>query len=122
MIKCIRRLAKEVLAISSGGGGKIKGAWRWNEEVKEKVREKQDAYTTLIDSIMKEEVKVKRVEYKVAKKIAKNAITVANNNAFERLYQRLRTKGLFVLLVNFYLLTSTKFNQLLSTSTNLKPL
>jgi len=33
---------KEILGISKGGGCRLKGAWWWNEEVKEKVQEKQD--------------------------------------------------------------------------------
>jgi len=38
MAQCIRRSAKEVLGISRTGRGRIRGAWWWNEEVKEKVR------------------------------------------------------------------------------------
>jgi len=90
--ECIRRSAKDILGISRGGARGIEGAWWWNEEVKEKVKGKQDAYIALIDSRTDEEFEVKRVEYKAAKKIAKKVVTVAKHNMFDRLYQRLETK------------------------------
>jgi len=42
MAECIQRSAKEVLGISRGSEGRIKGVWWWNEGVKEKVKEKQN--------------------------------------------------------------------------------
>ena len=44
MAQCIRRSAKEVLGVSRGGGGIRSGSWWWNEEVREKFKEKQKAY------------------------------------------------------------------------------
>jgi len=41
---CIREATKEFLGISRGGGSRLEGAWSWNEEVKEKVKDKQNAY------------------------------------------------------------------------------
>ena len=40
MVDCIQRSAKEVLGVSNGGSGKMRGAWWWGEEVKEKVKAK----------------------------------------------------------------------------------
>jgi len=37
--------------------GKIRGDWWWNEEVKEKVMEKQNAYAALSNSTLDEEKK-----------------------------------------------------------------
>lgn len=49
-VECIPRLAEEVLGISKGGRGRIKGAWWRGEDVKEKVKEKHDVYAALIDT------------------------------------------------------------------------
>jgi len=43
MAQCIRRSAREVLGVFRGGGGRKSGTWWWNEEVREKVKEKQKA-------------------------------------------------------------------------------
>jgi len=55
MAQCIRRSAEEVLGISRGGRGRTREAWRWNEEVKEKIKEKQNAYAALSSSTSEEE-------------------------------------------------------------------
>jgi len=47
LAQCIRRPAKEVLGVSRGGGGRRSGMWWWSDEVREKVKEKQKAYTIL---------------------------------------------------------------------------
>ena len=47
MAQCIHRSAKEVLGVSRGGRGRRSGTWWWNEEVREKVKEKQKAYAAL---------------------------------------------------------------------------
>jgi len=60
--------------------------------VKEKVKEKQKAYATLMDSKTNEEKEVYKMKYKDAKKLAKKAVTLSKNNAFERLCQKLETK------------------------------
>ena len=43
MAKYIRRSAKEILGTSRRGDKKMKRVWWWNEEVKEKVKEKKEA-------------------------------------------------------------------------------
>ena len=47
LVACIRESAKEVLCVSRGGGSRLEGAWWWNNEVKEKVKVKQDVYAAL---------------------------------------------------------------------------
>jgi len=92
MAKCIRMSVREVLGISRGGASRLEGAWWWNEEMKEKVKEKHKAYATLVHSTLNQEREVYKIRYKEAKKLAKKAITLLKNNAIERLYHKLETK------------------------------
>ena len=86
MAQCIRRSAKEVLGVSREGGGRRSGTWWSNEEVRQKVKEKQKAYAALSSCTSEEEQGVREATYKDAKKVAKKAVTVAKNNTYERLY------------------------------------
>jgi len=90
---CIRRSAKEVLGVSKRVNGKMGGAWWWGEEVKEKVKAKQEKYKALVGNITDEKKKVNRMHYRIAKREAKKAVAVAKNYAYERLYRRLDSKG-----------------------------
>jgi len=45
MTDCIQKLAIGVLGTTRRGGHKMEGARWWNEEIKEKVREKKEAFT-----------------------------------------------------------------------------
>ena len=87
----IWRSAKEILGVSRWGSGGLQEAWWWNEEVPARVKEKQDIYTTITGSRSDGEKEVNVVKYDEAKKIAKKAITLAMNNAHERLYMKLET-------------------------------
>ena len=93
MADCIRRTAREVLGVSREGSGRMKGAWWWSEEVKRKVKAKQEKFKALMESRTEEEVESNRVQYKTARKEAKKAVAVAKNDAYERLYQKLDSKG-----------------------------
>ena len=92
MTKCIQRSAKESLGTSRRGGNKMKGAWWWKEEVKEKVKKKKEAYAAFMNSGTDEEKEISRVRCKATKKIAKKAVVIAKSIAYDRLYQKLRTK------------------------------
>jgi len=65
----------------SRGGGKIKGTWWCNEEVKEKVKAKQDAYSALINGRIDGEKEVNKVKYKFSKKIAKKDAAIAKSGS-----------------------------------------
>ena len=48
--KCIQMSIKEILGISRRGGSKMKRAWWWNEDAKEKAKEKKEAYAAFMNS------------------------------------------------------------------------
>jgi len=89
---CIRESAKEVLGISRGSGRRLEGAWWWNDELKEKVKDKQNAYAALMECRTEEEKEIFKTKYKDANKVAKKAVALAKNKALERLYEKLETK------------------------------
>jgi len=59
---------------------------------KREISEKKEAYADIMNSGTEEEREFRRVRYKAAKKVAKKAVAVAKNMAFDRLYHRLETK------------------------------
>ena len=63
-----------------------------NVEVKEKVREKQNAFSAVSNITSNEEIEVKEAQCKDTKKLAKKAVIIAKNSTYERLYQKLNTK------------------------------
>jgi len=61
--------------------------------VREKVKEKQNAYAALSSCTLEEEKGMREATYKTTKKLEKKAVAIAMNNAYERLYQKLETKA-----------------------------
>ena len=49
-------------------------------------------YKALVSSRTDEEKEVNRVQYRIANKEAKNAVAIAKNNAYEKLYHKLNSK------------------------------
>jgi hypothetical protein len=87
MITCVRKVASKVFGVSRGGKREAKDTWWWNDEVQRAIREKEcfkhlhhDKSATNIE------------DYKIAKRVAKRAVSVAKDQAYDDLYQRLGTK------------------------------
>ena len=57
----------------------MEGAWRWNEEVKKKVKAKKEAYAEFMSSSSEDEREEKKIGYKAAKKVVRRAVTVTNS-------------------------------------------
>ena len=60
--------------------------------MKEKVKEKKEAYANFMNSEAEDEREISRARYKAAKKVAKKAVAIAKSMAYDRLYQKLETK------------------------------
>nr|CAB3464536.1 unnamed protein product [Digitaria exilis] len=87
MATCVRKVAAEVLGVSRGGKQEGKDTWWWNEEVQRAIKEKEWFKRLHLDR------SAANIEgYKVAKKAAKRAVSVAKGKAYDDLYQRLGTK------------------------------
>ena len=85
----IRKVASEVCGVTKGSGGEAKDTWWWNEEVQRTIKEKKECYRRLyhdrsVDNIEK---------YKVAKKTAKRAVSVAKGRAYEDLLPTFEYEG-----------------------------
>ncbi|XP_070005991.1 uncharacterized protein [Nicotiana sylvestris] len=89
----IRKAATEVLGVSSGRTGGLKGDWWWNVGVQGKVEAKKAAYLRLVGSTGEQEKIANRERDMVARKEAKMAVTEAKASAFARLYEELGNKG-----------------------------
>ena len=88
MATCVRKMAAEVLGVSRGGKQEAKDTWWWNDEVQRAIKAKKDSFKRLhLDK------SVATIEsYKIAKRAAKRAVSVAKGQAYDDLYQRLGTK------------------------------
>jgi hypothetical protein len=87
MSTCIRNVASEEFGVTKGGKRETKETWWWNEKVQNAIKEKKECFRRHLDR------SVDNVErYKVAKKIAKRAVSEAKGLMYDGLYQRLGTK------------------------------
>uniref|UniRef100_A0A0A9DFK6 Uncharacterized protein n=1 Tax=Arundo donax TaxID=35708 RepID=A0A0A9DFK6_ARUDO len=88
MSACIRKMALEVFGVTKGSGREPKDTWWWNEDVQKAIKEKKECYRRLHHDKSADNME----KYKIAKKIAKRAVSVARGQANEELYQRIGTK------------------------------
>ncbi|GJN14190.1 hypothetical protein PR202_gb00981 [Eleusine coracana subsp. coracana] len=86
MATCVRKVASEVFDVSRGGKQEAKDTW-WNDEVQRAIKEKECFKRLHLDK------SAANIEgYKIAKRTAKRAVSVAKGQAYDNLYQRLGTK------------------------------
>jgi hypothetical protein len=88
MSTCIRKVDSEEFGVIKGGKRETKETWWWNEKVQNAVKEKKECFSRMhlnrsVDNVER---------YKVAKKIAKQAVSEVRGQMYDGLYQRLGTK------------------------------
>ncbi|KAG2593613.1 hypothetical protein PVAP13_5NG012530 [Panicum virgatum] len=88
MATCVRKVASEVFGVSRGGKQEWKDTWWRNDEVQKAIKEKKQCFKCL--HLDKSAVNIE--DYKLAKRVAKRAVSVAKGKAYDDLYQRLDTK------------------------------
>jgi hypothetical protein len=81
-------VASEVFGVSRGGKQEVKETWWWNDEVQRAIKEKKGCLKRL--HLDKSATNIEG--YRLAKRSAKRAVSVAKGQAFDDLYQRLGTK------------------------------
>jgi hypothetical protein len=88
MATCVRKVVSEVFGVSRGGKQEVKETWWWNDEVQRATKENKECFKRL--HLDKSATNIEG--YRLAKRSAKRAISVAKGQAFDDLYQRLGTK------------------------------
>ncbi|GJN40139.1 hypothetical protein PR202_gb29314 [Eleusine coracana subsp. coracana] len=80
-------VASEVFGVSRGGKQEAKDTWWWNDEVQRAIKEKECLKRLHLNK------SAANIEgYKIAKRAAKRAVSIAKGQAYDNLYQRLGTK------------------------------
>jgi hydrogenase maturation factor HypF (carbamoyltransferase family) len=86
MATCVQKVASKVFGVSWGGKQEAKDTRWWNDEVQRAIRE--ECFKRLHHDKSAANIK----GYKIAKRFAKQAVSVAKSQAYDDLYQRLGTK------------------------------
>ena len=81
MVTCVRKVASEVLGVSRGGKQEEKDTWWWNDEVQRAIKEKKKCFKRL--HLNKSAANIEG--YKLAKRVAKRAVSVAKDKAYDDL-------------------------------------
>ncbi|GJN34276.1 hypothetical protein PR202_gb22925 [Eleusine coracana subsp. coracana] len=82
------KTTSEVFGVSRGGKQEAKDTWWWNDEVQRAIKEKNECFKRL--HLDKSAANIEG--YKIAKRAAKRAVSVAKGHAYDNLYQGLGTK------------------------------
>jgi hypothetical protein len=87
MATYVQKVASEVFGASREGKQEAKDTWWWNDEVQRAIREKE-----CFKRLHHDKSAANIEGYKIAKRVAKRAVSVAKGQAYDDLYQRLGTK------------------------------
>ncbi|GJN17503.1 hypothetical protein PR202_gb04576 [Eleusine coracana subsp. coracana] len=87
-VSAVSFVASEVFGVSRGGKQEAKDTWWWNDKVQRAIKEKKECFKRL--HLDKSATNIEG--YKIAKRAAKRAVSVAKGQAYDNLYQRLGTK------------------------------
>ena len=88
MATSVWKVASEVFGVSRRGKQEGKDTWWWNDAVQRAIMEKKECFKYL--HLDKSAANIEG--YKLAKRVAKRAVSVAKGKAYDDLYQRLGTK------------------------------
>jgi hypothetical protein len=87
MITCVRKVASEVFGVSMRDKREAKDTWWWNDEVQRAIRE--ECFKRL-----HHDKSAANIEgYKIAKRVAKRAVSVAKGQAYNVLLSTARHEG-----------------------------
>jgi hypothetical protein len=88
MATCVRKVASKVFGVSRGGKQEVKETWWWNNKVQRAIKEKKECFKRL--HLDKSATNIE--SYRLAKRSAKRAVSVAKGQTFDDLYQQLDMK------------------------------
>ncbi|XP_074356653.1 uncharacterized protein LOC141696407 [Apium graveolens] len=88
----IRNVATDMLGVTSRKVQVQKEAWWWDQEVQERVKIKHDHFRELLCRQDDEQVDMRRILYKEARRTAKKTVAEVKSKAYEVMYNHLCTK------------------------------
>ncbi|KAL8094838.1 hypothetical protein AgCh_036377 [Apium graveolens] len=88
----ITNVATDMLGVTSRKVQVQKEAWWWDQEVQERVKIKHNYFRELLCCQDDEQVDMRRILYKEAKRTAKKTVAEAKSKAYEAMYNHLGTK------------------------------
>jgi acyl-CoA hydrolase len=88
IVTCIKKVASKEFEVTKEDKREAKETWWWNEKVQKAIKEKKECFRRMHLSMSADNVE----RYKVAKKIAKRAVSEVRGQMYDGLYQQLGTK------------------------------
>ncbi|XP_063941331.1 uncharacterized protein LOC135149533 [Daucus carota subsp. sativus] len=92
MADLIRGVARRTLGVASGIAKEQRESWWWNDDVQAKVQFKNGCFLEFMSCPEGPDRHIKRELFKLAKRMAKQAVAEAKTKAYQDMYKRLGTK------------------------------